>query len=81
MLRCYKARKKYDGWVQHDPELYQCVARRPLSPQHRLMICKVCGEQKLNKRATSAEIPPITHTPTDWTNMGWFLKELSKQGI
>ena len=26
------------------------------------MICKVCGEQKPDKRATSAEIPPITHT-------------------
>ena len=55
--------------MQHDPELYQCVARRPLSPspQHGLMICKACGEQKLDKRATSAETPPITHPPTDRT--------------
>ena len=35
------------------------------------MICKVCGEQKLDKRATSAEIPPITHTPTDWNGPIW----------
>ena len=41
------------------------------------MICKVCGEQKTDKRATSAEIPPITHTPTDRTIMGWL--KLSKQ--
>ena len=71
-----QAHNQYDRWVQHDPELYQCVARRPISPQHGLMICKVCGEQKLNKRATSAETPHITHTPTHTTDMDCFSKKL-----